>query len=89
MPRALQELKECLEFLQQLWAILAGILVLFPVSNAWQSDDRRRVVGDRVLIVAQVGFFGFVTRAFLALGLRKSSGARLRPAEGWAISRNL
>ena len=162
-PRTLEELKEFLEFLQQLWSILAGISVLFPLSNAfvgiiplaqwsdggfvylspalvsgcatlaclfivlwifgqredmrlrgawsalprkavrsfafgavalmvylaghyaishdfyfgvlgWQSDDRRRVARDLVLIVAYVGFFGLVTRAFLALGLRDTSG---------------
>jgi hypothetical protein len=32
-PRVLQEFKEFVEFLQHLWAILAGVSVLFPLSN--------------------------------------------------------
>ena len=159
-PGAVRELREFVEFLQHLWAILAGVSVLFPLSNSfvriipvaqwreggfvylspalvsgcatlvclfivlwtfgqrsemrefrawsslptkavrsfalgataltvylaghyaishdfyfsvlgWQSDDLRRMAGDIVLAVAYVGFFGYVTRAFLALGLRE------------------
>jgi hypothetical protein len=159
-PVVLQEFKEFVEFLQHLWAILAGASILFPLSNTfvgiiplaqwsdgafaylspalvsgfatlaclfivlwtfgqreemrvsrewsslpqravrsfglgavalmmylaghyaisndfyfrilgWQSDDLRRIAGDVVLVIAYGGFFVFVTRAFLALGLRE------------------
>jgi hypothetical protein len=158
--RVLQELKEFVEFLQHLWAVLAGMSVLFPLSNTlvkvvplaqwsdggfvylspplvsgfatlaclfvvlwtfgqrdklrasrawsalprqalrsfalgavalmvylaghyaishdfyfrslgWESDDLRRIAGDLVLVIAYAGFFAFVTRAFVALGLRE------------------
>jgi len=42
----------------------------FRIFN-WESDDLRRIVGDVVLIIAYGGFFVFMTRAFLALGLRE------------------
>jgi hypothetical protein len=156
----LREFKDFIEFLQHLWAALAGISVLFPLSNTltgiiplaqwsdggfsylspplvsgvatlaslfivlwefgrrealrtprawgalprqaarsfalgvvalqvylaghfaishdfyfqilgWESDDLRRMTGDFVLLIAYSGFFVFMTRAFLALGLRE------------------
>jgi hypothetical protein len=156
----LHEFKEFVEFLQHLWAILAGVSVLFPLSNTfvgiiplaqwsdggltylspalvsgcatlgclftvlwtfgqreamraprawnslprqavrslalgsvgllvylaghyairddfyfrvlgWESNDLRRITGDLVLVIGYGGFFVFVTRAFLALGLRE------------------
>jgi hypothetical protein len=37
----------------------------------WESDDLRRTAGDLVLVIAYSGFFVYVTRAFLLLGLRE------------------
>jgi hypothetical protein len=164
-PSSLDELKHFLEFLQNLWATLAGVSVLFPLSTAlsrtipvakwsdggfgyfspaivagtaslvcvfvtiwtfgqreqnrrdgqfdpgkralrlfglgivslvvylaghysvthdfyfrvlgWETDDLRWLVGDVVLLIAYVGFFACVTRAFVVLGLREylKSGA--------------
>jgi len=161
----LAELKEFLTFLRKLWALLAGVSVLFPLSNAlvrviplaqwdqgglaylsprlvtvlstlaclfvvlrtfatrrelgaqltgrtfqkratrrfvlglvavgiylagyyaiagglyydvlgWESDDLRRIVGDFVLLIAYTGFFGFMTSAFMLIGLSEYLGAK-------------
>lgn len=37
----------------------------------WESDDLRWLAGDVALLAAYVGFFAFVTRAFVVLGLRE------------------
>jgi hypothetical protein len=164
----LEEFKEFVEFLQHLWAMLAGVSVLFPLSNTfariiplaqwsegglaylspalvsgcatlacvfmvlwtfgqreemrlprawsslpqravrsgvwgavalivylaghyaisndfyfrilgWESDDLRRIAGDLVLVIAYGGFFVFVTRAFLVLGLREFLKGKVEP----------
>jgi hypothetical protein len=35
----------------------------------WESDDLQRVLGDIVLLVAYSAFFGFMTRAFMLIGM--------------------
>jgi len=166
-PPSLDELRHFMEFLRNVWAALAGVSVLFPLSNAfsqiipvarwseggfayfspaivsgaatltcifvifwtfgqrehngetnrtgsnaaktavrsftvgivslvlylvghysvshdfyfrvlgWESDDLRWLAGDVALLAAYVGFFAFVTRAFVVLGLREY----LRPTD--------
>jgi hypothetical protein len=44
----------------------------------WESDDLRRISGDFVLLIAYVGFFALVTRAFLLLGLREYLRGKVR-----------
>jgi len=59
-------------------ALMVYLLGHYAISHdfyflvlGWESDDLRRIAGDLVLVLAYGGFFVFVTRAFLALGLRE------------------
>ena len=65
-------------FVAGIAALMVYLLGHYAISHdfyftvlGWESDDLRRIAGDLVLVLAYGAFFVFVTRAFLALGLRE------------------